>query len=730
MTAASPLSTSRRRTLDRLRAVVVLALVLPALGYVAAVVYLYRDAFAQARLGLDRATRIAQEHALKLFDTNEMLLQRMLDLVGSSDDAQLLTHAAELHESLKRMSAGLPQVQGLYVNGADARLVASDRIYPPPRDISYADREWFQAHRDGRVPVFVTEQLSSRTTHEPFFDMSRRRQLPGGRFAGAVNVSLRPAYLTDFWRELTAAEPGQRISVVREDGRLVALWRSDEASAALPAPMADAPLIAQLAAGRTSGVADGRSPMDGSDRMRVFRKLGRYPLYVVASFDDATVVAEWRRKAGLLAVLVFAASGGLAWLAWLSMLRTRDELDALGRLDEERSQRQRIEIALLQSQKLEAMGRLTGGVAHDFNNLLMVISSNLHLHRRLRPEVADSKQLAAIGRAVGAGAQLTRQLLAFARKQALLPERLLLQERLPALMDLLRPLLGSSIELACSVAPDTQAIEVDAAELELALINLAVNARDAMQGAGRMAFSADNITLDEGASDGESGVATDYVVIDAIDSGPGIAAAIAERAFEPFFTTKAVGQGTGLGLSQVKALCQSAGGSARIENAVGGGARVRLLFRPCAAPQATAQPESNPARQDLDCHVLLVEDNVAVAQATQELLQAMGCRVTRVASGRAALSHIESGAEKVDIVLSDIEMPGDLDGIALATLLTRHPSALPVLLLTGYAGRLEQAVKAQFEVLPKPCSPELLADAIGKALARSRPAARPNQAPP
>ena len=747
MHSPGPLPASSRRTLDRLRAVIVLALALPLLGFLLAATYLYRDAFAQARLDLDRSTRIAQEHALKLFDTNEMLLQRMLDLVGTSDDAALLNRAAELHERLKRMTADLPQVQGLYVNGADGRLVASDRVFPAPRDIDYTDREWFKAHREGRVPVFLTEQLQSRTTREPFFDMSRRRNLADGQFAGVVNVSLRPEYLTDFWRELTASEPGLRMAVIREDGRLLAHWQSGTGAASLQPIKADHPLMQQLAANRSSGTADGASVVDGTERMRVFRKLGRYPLYVVASLDHAAVIAEWRGQIGWLAALLCAASGGLGWLAWLAMARTRDELNAIQRLDDERLQRQHVEIALLQSQKLEAMGRLTGGVAHDFNNLLMVISSNLYLHRRLQPAIGESKQLAAIERAIGAGSKLTRQLLAFARKQALLPQALQLQDRLPALMDLLRPLLGSSIALECSVAPDTRPIKVDAAELELALINLAVNARDAMQGTGRMSFSAYNAKQSDEDLQGDS----DYVVIDASDTGPGIDPEIANRAFEPFFTTKSVGQGTGLGLSQVRALCQSANGFARIANVKtgnasigkveGSGTLVRLFFRPSELP-APIPAEPSRASPILNCHVLLVEDNPAVAQAMQDLLQAMGCRVTCVNNGRAALDCLDSAGHSngdsnthsnsnsngnskgnsVQLVLSDIEMPGEIDGIALATLIAERNTPLPVLLLTGYAERLEQAVKAQFGVLPKPCSPEVLGEAITKALARKEAA--------
>jgi signal transduction histidine kinase/ActR/RegA family two-component response regulator len=429
----------------------------------------------------------------------------------------------------------------------------------------------------------------------------------------------------------------------------------------------------------------------------------------------------------LLALFVFPTAFGFAWMSWLALRRTRQELHAAQSLDDERGRRQRVELALMQSQKLEAMGRLTGGVAHDFNNLLMVINSNLYVHRRLRPEVAESPQLAAIERAVGSGAKLTRQLLAFARKQALLPERMALQERLPALLDLLRPLLGSSVTLSCEVAPDTGPIEVDAAELELALINLALNARDAMRGTGELSVRARNALPGEP----EPGASGHFVVLEVVDTGPGFETATMARAFEPFFTTKPLGQGTGLGLSQVQALCQSAGGVAQIDNRLDGGARVRMHFKRAHAGVDAPLPESA-ASPRLACRLLLVEDNDAVAQATRALLESMGCAVHHVDSGAAAVQHLDTAAgNDIEVVLSDIEMPGDIDGIALAGQLLQRRPPVPVVLMTGYAVRLEQAVRGRLDVLPKPCSPTQLAEAIGNALARrgALPVTDPTPAP-
>jgi CheY-like chemotaxis protein len=399
-------------------------------------------------------------------------------------------------------------------------------------------------------------------------------------------------------------------------------------------------------------------------------------------------------------------------MAWFALRRTQDELQGMRRLEEETAHRQRIELALIQSQKLEAMGRLAGGIAHDFNNLMMIVSNNLYLLRHLYPNLVESQQLEAIERAVGSGTKLTRQILAFSRQQPLKPERILMQERIPGLLDLLQPVLGRSIEVTGHAAEDTAAINIDPAELELALINLAVNAKDAMPGGGRLGIVARNASLDD-----THGLNGSFVVLEVSDTGTGIDPGVIDRVFEPFFTTKPVGYGTGLGLSQVHALCKRAGGTARITSDASGTVVSLLLPQQDDPLESASKTHVLPTRR-LSCRLLLVEDNEALAEGTAELLQAMGCRVRRVRDGKSALSSVEG--EPFDVVLSDIEMPGGLDGIALATAFGERYPALPILLMSGYASRLDEAIRRGFTVLPKPCTPQVLAEALHNALAGTR----------
>jgi two-component system, NtrC family, sensor kinase len=222
------LAAGRRRTLRRLRAVMVLAFALPLLGLAGTAAVLYGQVFDEAREQLDAASRIAREHASKMLETNEMLLERMLDLLGTSSDGELLARGAQLHEELKRMTRDLPQVQGFFSIGADGRMLTTSRAFPPPRNLDFSDREFLAAHRAGKAGrVLITGHLVSRVTGEAFFDMSRRRELADGTYGGTVNIALYPEYLHRFWEEMAATTHGLRVSMMRSDGQLVARWPGD-----------------------------------------------------------------------------------------------------------------------------------------------------------------------------------------------------------------------------------------------------------------------------------------------------------------------------------------------------------------------------------------------------------------------------------------------------------------------------------------------------------------------
>jgi signal transduction histidine kinase/ActR/RegA family two-component response regulator len=384
-------------------------------------------------------------------------------------------------------------------------------------------------------------------------------------------------------------------------------------------------------------------------------------------------------------------------------------------LEAEKVERERAEAAFRQAQRMEAMGHLTGGVAHDFNNLLLIISGNLELLRKRSGGTGADRQLNAIEKATRRGESLTRHLLSFSRRQTLHPSTLYLTERLPELMELIRPSLRGDIDLRLEIESDIWPVRADPGELELALLNVAVNARDAMPGGGSLVVSAYNRPV--GALDARGEVdAGDYVAISLRDSGEGIPADVLPRVFEPFFTTKDAGHGSGLGLSQVYGFARQSGGAALIDSQLGRGTTVTILL-----PRMinAAAPQFEAVRHRIDERivgtVLLVDDNEEVAEITAALLEELGCRTKRARNAGEALEIFTNGG--IDLVLSDIIMPGGMNGLDLARSLRERFPGLAILLTTGYSAAAQEAARDEFPILPKPYRRSQLAEAISNLLA-------------
>ncbi len=372
---------------------------------------------------------------------------------------------------------------------------------------------------------------------------------------------------------------------------------------------------------------------------------------------------------------------------------------------------------LSQSQRLEALGQLTGGVAHDFNNLLAVIGNNAFVLQRTLGGHEHSTQLAAITRAVQVGSRLTGHLLRFARRSEVRPEVIDLTYHLPSLTEMLKTALGSSISLAMRVEPQVRKIECDSGELELALINLAVNSRDAMAAGGEFIVVARNASAAEAA-----GLAPgDYIVIAVSDTGGGIPAEAIDHVFEPFFTTKGLGKGTGLGLSQVYGFCAQAGGTARILATSAAGTSVLMLLPATtkSGDDESRLPITEPAPAPEHHELLLVEDNDELGQATETLLTLFGYRVKRASSAEEAIELLDAGEVQFDVVLSDVVMPGGMSGVSFAQYLQKNLPAMPVILITGYAAHLRE--KYGFEILRKPCAPDVLLAALRRATGQPGP---------
>jgi PAS domain S-box-containing protein len=375
---------------------------------------------------------------------------------------------------------------------------------------------------------------------------------------------------------------------------------------------------------------------------------------------------------------------------------------------------QRANDRLAHALKMEALGQLTGGVAHDFNNLLMVVGGQAKL---LRDKVGDSpatlRSLDAIDAATRRGEDLTRHLLAFARRQRLNPEPVSLASRAETFKTLLDSSVGSAVSVSVDCPEELWTVEVDANELELAILNMAVNARDAMPSGGRLSIRAENVTLSDEAEEPQG----DFVQMTVSDSGVGIPADILPRVIDPFFTTKEAGNGTGLGLSQVYGFVQQSGGRMTVESELGEGTTITLhLPRTPAQPLARTPPTVAEAPRNLD--ILCVEDNPEVADVAAGLLEYLGHRPRVVNSASAALLMLEEGA-RPDLVFSDIVMAGDMDGVALARRIRERWPGVPVLLATGYS-RAAEAIGEEFPILAKPYQVSELSSALSSAINTGR----------
>jgi PAS domain S-box-containing protein len=367
--------------------------------------------------------------------------------------------------------------------------------------------------------------------------------------------------------------------------------------------------------------------------------------------------------------------------------------------------------ALRQAQKMEAVGQLTGGVAHDFNNLLTIIRSSTELLRR--PELPEARRLRyvdAIAETVDRGARLTGQLLAFARRQALLPELFDVAERLRAIEDMLHTVVGSRIHVVIDADCAPCLVEADASQFETALVNMAVNGRDAMEEQGTLCIRIAEVGA-MSAIRGHTGAASSFVSISVADTGGGIPPDRISQIFEPFYTTKEVGRGTGLGLSQVYGFAKQSGGDVSVESKVGLGTTftlylphaeqgARLPPRPIARPQAGTE-------QGGGRRVLVVEDNEQVGSFSTQILQDLGYQTVWAANAAEALSLLGGDAAGFDIVFSDVVMPG-MSGLELGHEIRRRFPALPVILTSGYSHVLAEEGRHGFPLLQKPYAIETL----------------------
>ncbi|MFZ5783480.1 MAG: ATP-binding protein [Pseudomonadota bacterium] len=689
-----------------LRLIVLLSLVVPASLFGWTTWETRQAVDAQTDERIERSLDVLQEHALKALQTVERSIAEVNEVLRDLDEGQIREQEADLYLRFKRTQQALPQIESIWAFDRDGRPLVASTILPVPRELDVSDRSYFRAHEAGGAGTFVGEIVQAPVGPLRLFVVSGRRDgSEPGRFDGVIAITVMPGHFGEFYAKL--ARSHEIFTLLRADGAVLARWPELAANHDAGA----GPLTRAFARNPESGMLTAASRLDGVERRLGYRRVPGFPLYVAAGIATAAVEAEFWRIVLTRAAVALPAVLAMVGLALYALRHAR-------RMAVEETRREAAEAALKQAQRLEALGQLTGGVAHDFNNLLMIVRGSAErLERLLGEDARVRRSLEAIDIAVTRGTELTRHLLSFSRRQTHETAVVDLGQRLPALQDILRSSLRGDITIDIQLAPGLWPVTVDNSEFELALLNLAVNARDAMTSGGRLAIDAKNVVIHPG---DPLGIEGDFVAVRVGDTGAGIPPQILGRVFEPFFTTKEVGKGTGLGLSQVYGFARQSGGTATIASVPGQGTTVTLYLPRATSAERHAIAADRPERSacsaegERSARVLLVEDNPAVAEVTRALLEELGYRVrpaANVADARLALDR-----EQVDVVLSDIVMPGGADGLDLAREV-RGRSRLPVVLASGYSEKAQQAADEGFALLRKPYDSASLDAALTAALA-------------
>ncbi len=816
-------SDARQPTLvHALRLLIVASIVVPMVLLAAVAAQDWRQLHAAAEQRAQRTAIVLREHALKVFETHELILDRMEERTRGMTWEDI-DRSEELHRDLKRMAMGYDHLSSLLFVRPDGRLSNNTRQFPLRTPVNNADRGYFRVPQsDPNVGTYIDEPVRGRVSGEPIINVSRRRPSASGEFDGVIAIAVFLEYFNRFYRTLHP-QGMDSVTLARADGTV--LVREPPITTGVERLTPQSGLMRGIAVAST-GFYETVSELDQVRRLHAYEKVGPYPLYVSYGVNLSALRRDWLRNVVIYGLFASLASVGLAVVTsialrqalreqsavrrWRSEALERERaehlyrtlynkapipqqsLDAEGRLlnvsdtwlelvgyereavigrplrdflpkdqqalfedararlmatgavrdvpfeiqrasgeripvlwsgrverdDEGRfvktfgalvdvTERRKAELALAQLQKMEAIGQLVAGVSHDFNNLLQALSGCLQMIDRRVSEPKLKTILEAGQQAIDRGAKLTQQLMGFARKEALRPEPVDVPDQVLGMSELLARALRENIRLDVKFERDLWPALVDPTQFEVAVLNLAANARDAMPNGGVLRIRGENVTFAEG--ERTDGLQGDFVRVTVADTGSGMPPEVLARAFDPFFTTKEVGKGTGLGLSQVYGFARQSGGAVEVESTPGQGTHVHLLL-PRSERVPSAQRWTSRTHGAVEgLKILLVEDDPVVSTMVGAALEDLGCEVMRAVTGEEAL-HVLQDEVEIDLLFTDIVMPGQLSGVELAKQARAIRPDLAVILTTGYSegvARLEGT-----RVLAKPYRMEALAQAL------------------
>ena len=658
-------------------------LIVPVLLFAGASWMAYDDTRRQAEERIARTLDLLYVNVRTTFDTDLLVIANIAEIVDDYSNEGIRANEQRIHDRLKRLVESLPQIQNAFVIDADGRALVSAKTYPLPPALSTVDRSYFAAHRDG-AQRNVSEILRGRLGDAAFFQYSERRETPDGKFNGVIAVSISPQYFIERFSQATDAK-GFTAALVRADGEILARYPGGAGPSRLGP---NSGFVRSIALSPEVGMYDtDRSGFDGRARIFMYRRLSDLPIYVVHGYAKETIRDAWLDRMASHLIFELPATLALFALALLASRRAMQESAALARLKDEKLRRESAEDSLRQTQKMMAVGQLTAGIAHDFNNLLTGIGGALEMIGRRLPDASpELARFVDLGRAgVSRAAELTQRLLAFSRQQPLKIEAVDANRLVAGMSELLRRTLGEKVKIETVLAGGLWHARADAAQLESAILNLAINGRDAMADGGTLTIETANAHLDDAYAASNDAVAGQYVMIAVSDTGSGMTQETIARAFEPFFTTKPRGQGTGLGLSMTFGYVKQVGGHLNIYSEIGRGTVVKV-YMPRAVDEAKqgAEPAQQPLHAtDGSLVVLVVEDDPVVREFAISACREIGCTVYHAGDGTQALAVLEAH-DDIGLLFTDVGLPGTMNGRQLAAVATERWPGLKVLFTTGY----------------------------------------------
>jgi two-component system NtrC family sensor kinase len=699
---------AHRQSIRLLKGVLIASAALPAVLFAYASWQSYATTRDVADRQIAQARDVLTEHGLKVFEGVERSIAEINEIVREMTDVEIVANAARLHERLRQLAVASSQVKSLWIFDASGRALVNS-LDSSGSYQDFSDRDYFSVHVARDIGTFVGQVLHPRPPYggAAFFGVSRRRTAQDGSFIGVIQASVLPEYFEGFYGKI-GQRAGSYYSLIRaEDGLLLARYPKLDRDVRL-APQGD--LIRAMREHPEEGTLSLVSKIDGLQRTVSYLKLPNLPLYVVAGLDASAVRDEWLSQVRNYLLFGLPSTAALIFVMSLALRRTQ-------RLYVEEERRQAAEDALKQSQRLEALGQLTGGVAHDFNNLLMVIGGSARKLKRTEALGRESRPLEMIEQAVAKGENLTRKLLSFSRRRTLSARVIDLCAQIDGLRSVLAQSVAGDVSLQFNLPPEPVAVKVDPSELEIALLNLTLNARDAMPDGGTIVVTLRRVRAP--GADTPTHLAGEFAALSIADTGEGIPDGIRERVFEPFFTTKPVDKGTGLGLSQVYGFANQSQGAVTVDSEPGRGARF-TVFLPItdAAPEPVVAETALPVGQPHRSRVLLVEDNSDVATIATDYLQQCGCKVVLASNAELAIEELNARRD-IDLVFSDIAMPG-MSGLELGRLVRDHHPEIPVVLATGFSDKAQRAVEEGFLLLEKPYSLEAMQRSLRAVNLKSR----------